>query len=400
MRKHRARVSDGAYLRCAQPGRERGRPHRHRRAQRRRQVLAARRALGRARARCRPCSQDGLGHRRHAGTERPSGRRGHGHPRHRGGPPRIRVGGRCAHPRHPGRARGRPRPRSTRRQPVRRAAPPRRPRACADRQVGCAHDGRAHQPPRHRRHPLARRAPQAPLARWQGRAFGRDARPLVSRRGVPQHVGGARPHHHAVRGRLLRLYPAARRARASGGRRRGNDGRTSCVAELAWLRARGKGTLEPSRSFRVEAAQELIADEPPLRNTIELRRSAMSRLGKKVINLKHASFDWDGKPFIKPIDWNIGAGDRIALLGSNGAGKTTLLNLIQGKLKPTGGRVEDRPDGQVRRALAAALRAHRARGPARARGVRPLQDALRAGRRHQHGPDAAARGARVRGGSR
>lgn len=109
--------------------------------------------------------------------------------------------------------------------------------------------------------------------------------------------------------------------------------------ELAWL-ARGAKARSSKPRFRVEAAQELIADEPPLRNTIELRRSATSRLGKKVINLKHASFDWDGKPFIKPIDWNIGAGDRIALLGSNGAGKTTLLNLIQGKLKPTGGRVE------------------------------------------------------------
>ena len=387
MRKHRARVSDGAYLRCAQPGRERGRPHRHRRAQRRRQVLAARRALGRARARCRPCSQDGLGHRRHAGTERPSGRRGHGHPRHRGGPPRIRVGGRCAHPRHPGRARGRPRPRSTRRQPVRRAAPPRRPRARADRQVGCAHDGRAHQPPRHRGHPLARRAPQAPLARWRGRAFGRDARPLVSRRGVPQHVGGARPHHHAVRGRLLRLYPAARRARASGGRRRGKTAEHP-ASRARVARARGKGTLEQAalqgrggpRAHRGRTAAAQHDRAAPQRHVAPGQeghqpQARVVRLGWQALHQAHRLEHRRGRPH-RPA--------RFQRCWQDDAAQPH-----PGQAQADRRKGRDRPDGQVRRALAAALRAHRASGPARARGVRPLQDALRAGRRHQPGPGAA-----------
>ena len=83
-----------------------------------------------------------------------------------------------------------------------------------------------------------------------------------------------------------------------------------------------------------------MADEPPVRQSIELRRSAVSRLGKKVINLKNAGVSFGEREVIKPIEWNIGAGDRIGILGANGVGKTTLLKLIQGKIQPTCGRVE------------------------------------------------------------
>lgn len=109
--------------------------------------------------------------------------------------------------------------------------------------------------------------------------------------------------------------------------------------ELAWL-ARGAPARSTKPRFRVEAAEALIADEPQLRKKVELRRSAMSRLGKKVIHIRDASVDLGGKTIIKPLEWNIGAGDRIAILGANGAGKTTLLNLIEGKIAPNHGRVE------------------------------------------------------------
>ena len=109
--------------------------------------------------------------------------------------------------------------------------------------------------------------------------------------------------------------------------------------ELAWL-ARQPQARGTKPKFRKDAALELVANEPPLRKSIELRRSAMSRLGKKVIHLKGASVSFDGRQVLKPAEWNIGAGDRIGILGSNGAGKTTLLNMIEGKLKPTTGRVE------------------------------------------------------------
>lgn len=109
--------------------------------------------------------------------------------------------------------------------------------------------------------------------------------------------------------------------------------------ELAWL-ARGAPARSTKPRFRVEAAEALIADEPQLRKPVELRRSSMSRLGKKVIHIRDASVDLGGKTVIKPLEWNIGAGDRIAILGANGAGKTTLLNLIEGNIAPDHGRVE------------------------------------------------------------
>ncbi len=109
--------------------------------------------------------------------------------------------------------------------------------------------------------------------------------------------------------------------------------------ELAWL-ARQPQARGTKPKFRKDAALELVANEPPLRKSIELRRSAMSRLGKKVINLKNAGVSFDGRVVLKPVEWNIGAGDRIGILGSNGVGKTTLLSMIEGKLKPSVGRVE------------------------------------------------------------
>ena len=122
--------------------------------------------------------------------------------------------------------------------------------------------------------------------------------------------------------------------------------------ELAWL-SRGAQARSTKPKFRVEAARELIADVPPVRNELELKRLAVSRLGKQVIDVidvdagyeNGAGEDGSGeaappRPVLSDVTWLIGAGDRYGLLGENGAGKTTLLNIIQGKLSPRRGRVK------------------------------------------------------------
>lgn len=117
--------------------------------------------------------------------------------------------------------------------------------------------------------------------------------------------------------------------------------------ELAWL-SRGAQARSTKPKFRVEAARELIADVPPVRNELELKRLAVSRLGKQVIDVidvdaGYATASAAGqtpRPVLTDVTWLIGAGDRYGLLGENGAGKTTLLNIIQGKLKPRRGRVK------------------------------------------------------------
>ncbi len=111
--------------------------------------------------------------------------------------------------------------------------------------------------------------------------------------------------------------------------------------ELAWL-ARGPKARGTKPKFRVDAAHELIADVPPLRNELELKRMAMSRLGKQVVELKNVTVRFEGKPapVLDGVDWIIGPGDRFGIVGANGVGKTTLLKVIQGKLKPSSGFVK------------------------------------------------------------
>ena len=122
--------------------------------------------------------------------------------------------------------------------------------------------------------------------------------------------------------------------------------------ELAWL-SRGAQARSTKPKFRVEAARELIADVPPVRNELELKRLAVSRLGKQVIDVIDVDAGYENgavedgsgasassRPVLSDVTWLIGAGDRYGLLGENGAGKTTLLNVIQGKLGPRRGRVK------------------------------------------------------------
>ena len=111
--------------------------------------------------------------------------------------------------------------------------------------------------------------------------------------------------------------------------------------ELAWLR-RGPPARTTKPKFRVDAANELIADEPPARNQVELLRFATKRLGNRVIDAIGISYahEPDQKPLLNDITWRFGPADRVALVGVNGAGKTTLMKLLANELEPTKGSVK------------------------------------------------------------
>ncbi|BDZ62899.1 ABC transporter ATP-binding protein [Demequina sediminis] len=109
--------------------------------------------------------------------------------------------------------------------------------------------------------------------------------------------------------------------------------------ELAWLR-RGAPARTSKPKFRIDAANALIADVPPIRDSVKLHRMAAARLGKDVVELVRVGVTYGDKEVIRDLDWNIGPGDRIGLLGENGAGKSTLLRLVTGEQKPTSGRVK------------------------------------------------------------
>lgn len=114
--------------------------------------------------------------------------------------------------------------------------------------------------------------------------------------------------------------------------------------ELAWLR-RGAPARTSKPKFRIEAANQLIEDVPPIRNGVELAKLATARLGKDVIDLLDVSVSFPGvdgtdKPVLRDIEWRIGPGERTGIVGANGAGKSTLLGLIAGTLEPDSGRVK------------------------------------------------------------
>lgn len=109
--------------------------------------------------------------------------------------------------------------------------------------------------------------------------------------------------------------------------------------ELAWLR-RGAPARTSKPKFRIDAANDLIADEPAPRDSIELTKMATARLGKDVIDLEDVSFSYGDTTILESTTLRLGPGDRLGIVGANGSGKSTLLGLIAGRLDPTEGRVK------------------------------------------------------------
>ena len=106
--------------------------------------------------------------------------------------------------------------------------------------------------------------------------------------------------------------------------------------ELAWLR-RGPPARTSKPKFRIEAANALIAGEPPPRDRLQLQRFATTRLGKDVFELQRVSLAMADRVLLQDLDWTIGPGERIGLIGVNGSGKTSLLRLLTGDLPPDRG---------------------------------------------------------------
>jgi ATP-binding cassette subfamily F protein uup len=133
---------------------------------------------------------------------------------------------------------------------------------------------------------------------------------------------------------VLAKAERARRAAATEVRRR-----NLARKELAWLR-RGPPARTSKPKFRIEAAETLIADEPPPRDRLELQRFATQRLGKDVIDVEDVDLVRGDRTLLSHATWRLGPGDRVGIVGVNGAGKSSVLSLLDGGLAPVAGRVK------------------------------------------------------------
>ena len=153
--------------------------------------------------------------------------------------------------------------------------------------------------------------------------------------------------------------------------------------ELAWLR-RGPPARTSKPRFRIEAAEALIADEPPPRETMALKGFAARRLGRTVFDVEDVDYAVPTsagttnplpRQLFKDLTWHVGPGDRIGVVGVNGAGKTTLLRLLLGEIAPDSGRVVQ---GQT--VAPAYLSQHVAELPPRLRVLEAVQEVARIAR--------------------
>ena len=108
--------------------------------------------------------------------------------------------------------------------------------------------------------------------------------------------------------------------------------------ELAWLR-RGPPARTSKPRYRIEAAEKLIADVPPPRDSVTLSAFARRRLGRVVIELEDARLSTPaGVTLVDDLTWRLTPGERVGLVGVNGSGKTTLLRALAGEVDVARGR--------------------------------------------------------------
>ncbi|GGL05496.1 ATPase subunit of ABC transporter with duplicated ATPase domains [Curtobacterium luteum] len=148
------------------------------------------------------------------------------------------------------------------------------------------------------------------------------------------HDGIVEPFEGGYAAYILQRVERDRQAAASEQRRQ-----NLARKELAWLR-RGAPARTSKPKFRIDAANALIDDVPPIRDTVALSQMATARLGKDVVDLLDAGVAFGDDVILRDVEWRIAPGERTGILGPNGAGKSTLLNLVSGTLQPTTGRVK------------------------------------------------------------
>jgi len=106
--------------------------------------------------------------------------------------------------------------------------------------------------------------------------------------------------------------------------------------ELAWL-ARGPRARATKSKDRIENIQKMMQREKPEEEkNIELAVQG-KRIGKKILELKNISFDWNNSPILHDFSFAFKKDTRLGIVGGNGTGKTTFLDILTGRLSAKSG---------------------------------------------------------------
>ncbi|HSC88172.1 MAG TPA: ATP-binding cassette domain-containing protein, partial [Polyangiaceae bacterium] len=108
--------------------------------------------------------------------------------------------------------------------------------------------------------------------------------------------------------------------------------------ELEWLRRQPKarGGKQKARISRAEAA---IASGPNKKAGPLALQLGEERLGGTVLEARELSVRIGERTLIEKLDFRLGRGQRIGILGKSGSGKTTLLRTLLGEIAPGSGEI-------------------------------------------------------------
>jgi ATP-binding cassette subfamily C protein CydD len=108
-----------------------------------------------------------------------------------------------------------------------------------------------------------------------------------------------------------------------------------------YLPLRELGTHYHARAAAIGASGEIVKvlSDKALRSSAGTVRLPITNVVGVSYQSVHFAYDAGRVPVLKGVDFELAAGDHVALVGASGAGKTTLLNLLMGFVVPTAGSI-------------------------------------------------------------
>jgi ATP-binding cassette subfamily F protein 3 len=103
-------------------------------------------------------------------------------------------------------------------------------------------------------------------------------------------------------------------------------------------RFRSKASKAKQVQSRIKALDKVERlEKDDAQKTVRFTLPAPVRSGEIVATFKGIEKSYDGRPIVRPFDWVLRRGAKVALIGPNGAGKSTLLKIMAGAVIPDAG---------------------------------------------------------------